>query len=195
MSRFSSPREAKEFIISRIVREALREGNPLSEPERRLLYFSEDPDEFDGAPEEFDETSDQHGYEKKIVRLVRLVDREARREGGQEYESWWAAICLLKGLDNYIAVMIDRARLRPRSDLLKLVATGVAISGLLLASIFLLVAYKIEPPGREAIGFYLWATFICFAVGYGLLRLILGKERFENLLSWFYDKVFPIPKR
>ncbi len=192
---FSNSREAKECVISRIVKESLRVGSSLSESERKLLYFSEDPEELDGSPEDFDDPSDQEAYEKKIVRLIRRADHEARRDGGEEYESWWAAISLLKGLNDYIGVMIGRAGLRSRGDLLKLVATGTAISGILLVSIFVLVAYNIDLPRREAVGFYLWATFICFAVGYGLLRLILGKERFENLLSWFYDKVFPIPKR
>jgi hypothetical protein len=33
--------EAKEFLISRIVTEAQRENVPLSEIERKMLYFSE----------------------------------------------------------------------------------------------------------------------------------------------------------
>jgi len=34
-------REAKEFLISRIVAEAQRENAPLSETERKMLYFTE----------------------------------------------------------------------------------------------------------------------------------------------------------
>ena len=41
MQTFSTPREAKEFLVSRIVAEAQREGVPLSEIERKMLYFSE----------------------------------------------------------------------------------------------------------------------------------------------------------
>jgi hypothetical protein len=40
-ARFHSAREAKEFLISRIVEEARRENIPLSEVERKMLYFSE----------------------------------------------------------------------------------------------------------------------------------------------------------
>jgi hypothetical protein len=38
---FHGAREAKEFLASRIVEEAVRECTPLSEVERKMLYFSE----------------------------------------------------------------------------------------------------------------------------------------------------------
>jgi hypothetical protein len=41
MKAFHSGREAKEFLISRIVEEAQRENIPLSEIERKMLYFTE----------------------------------------------------------------------------------------------------------------------------------------------------------
>ncbi len=40
-STFDTARDAKEFLVSRIVTEAQREGIPLSEVEREMLYFSE----------------------------------------------------------------------------------------------------------------------------------------------------------
>ena len=41
MNQFPSPREAKEFLVDRIVAEAQREGVSLSDIEREMLYFSE----------------------------------------------------------------------------------------------------------------------------------------------------------
>src|SRR5947209_6259308 len=41
MKAFHSGREAKEFLISRIVAEAEHEKVPLSEVERKMLYFTE----------------------------------------------------------------------------------------------------------------------------------------------------------
>ena len=38
---FSTSQDAKEFVVSRIVTEAQRDGVPLSEVERKMLYFSE----------------------------------------------------------------------------------------------------------------------------------------------------------
>lgn len=41
MKAFHSGREAKEFLISELVAEAQRENVPLSEIERKMLYFTE----------------------------------------------------------------------------------------------------------------------------------------------------------
>ena len=41
MNAFRSGREAKEYLVSRIVAEAQRENVSLSEVERKMLYFSE----------------------------------------------------------------------------------------------------------------------------------------------------------
>jgi hypothetical protein len=41
MSRSSTERPAKEFLIEEVVREASHEGVPLCEIERRMLFFSE----------------------------------------------------------------------------------------------------------------------------------------------------------
>ena len=41
MDRFPDDREALDFIASQIAEEALREGVPFSEAERKMLYFSE----------------------------------------------------------------------------------------------------------------------------------------------------------
>ena len=41
MKAFHSGREAKEFLISELVAEAQRENVPLSEVERKMLYFTE----------------------------------------------------------------------------------------------------------------------------------------------------------
>jgi hypothetical protein len=41
MSHFASVHDAKEFLVGQIVEEAHVEGVPLSEIERKMLYFSE----------------------------------------------------------------------------------------------------------------------------------------------------------
>jgi len=38
---FATSRDAKEFLISRIISESEREDVPLSEIERKMLYFTE----------------------------------------------------------------------------------------------------------------------------------------------------------
>ena len=69
MKAFSSGREAKEFVISKIVVEAQRENVILSEVERKMLYFSETawtlPDIM-SVNEDFDRQHDQDEYDRRL---------------------------------------------------------------------------------------------------------------------------------
>lgn len=112
---FHTVREAKEFLASRIAGEAAREGFPLSDVERKMLFFSETgwtlPD-MAKVNEEFDEKYDQTGFEAKIARLIRNARKHSRTEGPEEYAKWSAAVQKLEKGDHYILVMTDRAGLR-----------------------------------------------------------------------------------
>lgn len=81
-SRFGSARDAKEYLVSKIVEEAQREGAPLSEVERKMLYFTENywtlPD-MASVSEAFDREYDRDRYEKKISQLVRKVRVRTRK--------------------------------------------------------------------------------------------------------------------
>ncbi len=67
MRAFHSGRQAKEFLIPRIVAEAERENVPLSEVERKMLYFTESgwtlPD-MTAIYEQFDRDYEQDEYEE-----------------------------------------------------------------------------------------------------------------------------------
>ena len=154
-----------------------------------MLYFSESAGELPGTPEE--PTWDEDDYEERIARLIRCADRRAREAGRREYELWWAAVGRLKNVDDYIAVLIARAGLRPRGDLVKLLAVGIAIAALLLGAIFLAVLLKVDVPSREAPGFYLWAVVAAMAIIYVGLPLLLGKERFYQITNKLFERLFP----
>jgi hypothetical protein len=119
MKIFSSGREAKEFLVSHIIAEAESDNVPLSEVERKMLYFTESgwtlPDIMEVSAE-FDREYDQDDYEQKIAALVVKADGRIRKGSGDEYDKWWAAIRLLEREDHYISVMIRLAGLRPRGD-------------------------------------------------------------------------------
>jgi hypothetical protein len=113
-TQFSNAREAKEFLVSRIVAEAKRENVALSEVERKMLYFTETawtlPDIME-VSDEFDRQYDQAKYEKKIAHLIRNETKRLRRENPEEYASWISAARKLKKEDHYISVMVDGAGL------------------------------------------------------------------------------------
>src|ERR1700680_1806378 len=113
-SRFESARDAKEFLVSNIAEEAQREGVPLSEVERKMLYFSETdwtlPD-IASVSEAFDREYNHEEYEKKISQLVRKARVRTRKENPQELEDWKDAIGILSKEDHYILVMLGEGGL------------------------------------------------------------------------------------
>jgi SOS response regulatory protein OraA/RecX len=90
VSRFASGRDAKEFLVARIVVEAQREGVSLAEIERKMLYFSETdwtlPD-IDKVSEAFEREYDNDEYEKKIRSLIHNARVRARKEDEPEFEA------------------------------------------------------------------------------------------------------------
>jgi hypothetical protein len=142
MSRFESEREAKEYLVGRIVGEAEREGVSLTEVERKMLYFTESgwtlPDmmEVNAA---FERDCDNDTYERKIVGLAQNIEKRNNAEGGEAQAAWNDAVQKLQEGDHYLLVLIDSqivsagGAVRPPGDILKLVLTAIACSfGLLI---------------------------------------------------------------
>ena len=104
---FSSGREAKEYLIAQIVLEAEREGIPLSETERKMMYFTETawtlPDIWE-VNEVFERDYDQQTYEGKIGKLARKA--RARGAAANELETWKEAVRALKREDHYLLVLL-----------------------------------------------------------------------------------------
>jgi len=190
----SVTREAKDFVVSRIVEEAQREGRPLSESERRMLYVS--ATEMSQAEEElcadFDRESDQDCFERKIASLIKKADKRYHAQDALEYGRWRSAIRLVVQDDHYIGVMIARANLRPPWDFLKLVATAVlvvcVVLGAMMGAIILMDRQGIDTPSKEVAGFWTWVTLSTIAVVYCLVRLVVGKERFDAALDSLLSK-------
>jgi len=75
---FASGREAKKYLVERIVEEARREDVPLSEIETKMLYFSETawtlPDILE-VNETFEREYDEVEYEQKVGAYSQLSCR------------------------------------------------------------------------------------------------------------------------
>ena len=119
VNRFESEQKAKEYLINRIVVQAEREGVPLDEIERKMLYFSETgwtlPDimEVNAA---FERDYLDVEYEEKISSLIHNL---AERATPEEQDAWHQAVLKLSEGDHYLLVMVDAARPRPVSQLPK----------------------------------------------------------------------------
>jgi hypothetical protein len=131
---FGNAEAAGEFLASRIVDEARRNGVPMSDVERGMLYFSEPMRPgLAEVNEIFDRDYNSEEYEQKVHGSSKThanTRRIASLGGGgsQGAEE-----------DNYLGVMINLAgaSVRPRGDRLKLWGAGLAICVTLVAGMFI----------------------------------------------------------
>ena len=141
---FRTVKDAKDFLVNRIVAQAQRENVPLSEVERKMLYWSDAdmmlPD-MRKFSDEFDRDYDQNKYEQKIARLVANIAAGGHHQNEDEEEKWDAAVCKLSEGDHYLSVLIGNVHLpsggfvpmfykptiRPKNDFPKLLLTAFAL--------------------------------------------------------------------
>jgi hypothetical protein len=204
---------AKEFLASRIVEQAQREGVPLSQIERKMLFFSEVgwtlPDMID-VSDAFDREYDQDDYEEKITGLIERFDKRIRSENPAEYDDWCAAIRFLKRRDHYINVMISQAlpRPRPRGDRMKLWLTGFAIVAVFVCFAFVAAKYNLtfghhisgswesfHPDDSHNVEMWLWLAAVVMSAACGSLRFLLGAKRFNILAGKLLRSLPRISKR
>lgn len=132
-------REAKLFLASRIAEEAEREGVPLSEVERKVLYYSESgwtlPD-MEEVSEAFRRQYDRRQFERRMARLIRRARSRLRAGDKGEFELWNRSIRELQsGEDHYLLSLIAGAQ--PEGELGRLIFTAVVVIGVLAIAIYL----------------------------------------------------------
>jgi hypothetical protein len=142
MTQFETDREAKEYLAERIVAQAKREGNPLTEVERKMLYFSETAWTLPNILEvnaEFERDYDNDEYERKIAGLAQRIRESNKAQGDEDPTTWDLAVEKLSEGDHYLLVLIDSRLVsagepvRPPGDFLRLILTALACTfGLLI---------------------------------------------------------------
>jgi hypothetical protein len=107
---FCTVREAKDYLAGRVAEEAKQQGVPLTEVERKMLYFSETgwtlPDMM-VVNAEFDRDYNQDEYEEKIGRLVHRIQERQNSGDDQQREEWCCALETFGGEDHYLLILID----------------------------------------------------------------------------------------
>ena len=212
---FKDDHEALDFIAARIADEAQRDGVPLSEVERKMLYFSETawtlPDIWT-IGDEFDLNFEQSAYEKKISKLIKKAVARALKQNHEEFEAWTAAIHHLNKNDRYLNVMIKQAGLgrafrsaRPFYHRWRFWALCICVGTLF--SGFTWVLERINPyPGAysfrgghhsrfaDTVTFSLWAFPVFLIALYGLLRLLLGARKIDGIAARGFEWIFELRK-
>lgn len=107
---FRTIREAKGYLAGRIAEEAERDGIPLTEVERKMLYFTETGwtlPEMKQVSSEFDRDYDQGEYEQKIGGLACKIQSRLRAQGDHEADTWDQAVTELSHGDHYLFLLVD----------------------------------------------------------------------------------------
>lgn len=150
MQPFATARDAKEFLITKIITQAQLERVSLTDIEKKMMYFSESawtlPD-IDQVNDAFERDYDQTQYENKIGKLIRNFLATAHKENREEFELWKKAVATIRREDHYLLVLID-ASYNPSPDapwsrFLKLLAMGfgIACTILIVGYLFIKIYY------------------------------------------------------
>ena len=156
---FQTERQAKEYLIDRIVAEAHREQVSLSDVERKMLYFTETGWTLPNILEvnaEFERDYDNDEYEQKIAGLVRQIDERNETSGGDDQAKWDDAIVKLAEGDHYLLVLVGLGRssaarrfskwlpaasfygtgkVRPPGNFLRLIVVALALAVVMFAAV------------------------------------------------------------
>src|SRR5258708_16292792 len=92
-------REAKDFLVQQAAEQAALEGVPLSDLEKRMMYFTEGPGAIEDPVtlnEEFEAQYDMAQYEKKISRLLGHAFKRLKNKNPETVRRWDEAIRVLR---------------------------------------------------------------------------------------------------
>jgi hypothetical protein len=106
--------DAKEFLASRIAAEAAREGKPLSELERQMLFFSETHESLPNIleiNEQFEQQYDAAEYENRVEALIDAAYARDSENSVADRQRWQDAVRRLESEDHYILIMLHAAGL------------------------------------------------------------------------------------
>lgn len=110
--RFRSIGEAKEYLAGAIAAEAEREGTPLTEVERKMLFFTEAGRTLPDMKEvstEFDRSYNQDAYEQRIAAISNKIRHRFADQDQQQEVTWDLALEKLSRGDHYLLVLAGAA--------------------------------------------------------------------------------------
>jgi hypothetical protein len=175
-------KEAKDFLADQAAQQAALDHIPLSDLERRMMYFTESDPASCGDPvslnDEFEKECDAAEYEAKMSRLLHRAYKRLKAENPGGKLHWDEAISTLKKGDHYALLLwgqhspIDTRKDDPGSKVVK-------YGGMFVAGCFLLVrladdrrvpAWVLESFGVLLFVLLLLTMFFLAQQGYRALR-------------------------
>ena len=187
-------REAKDFLVAQTAEQAALEGVPLSDLERRMMYFTESgyvPEDPIKLNEEFEAEYDSDEYESKISRLLHHAYRRLRKENDAVRKNWNLAIKCLRRGDHYLLVMWDLASSGEKSpgDSLKLIASSLGLAALAILAAFIAPKFEVQwrwfQEAAQTHWHVLFGMFIAIFLG-----VLFFPRRVGNAMDWLLDHTF-----
>jgi hypothetical protein len=191
-------KQAKDFLVQQTTEQAALENVPLSDLEKKMMYFTESDASSCAKPielnEEFEAQYDTAEYEAKISRLLHRAYNRLKEEDPKRACDWDQSIRTLRKGDHYILVFWDVKSPREHSghsgrDSLKLLASGMLVAVVLVVWTFFAAKYNIN---LDSLRKYLPAPNprLAIALYIGLALLAVGGLNLFNrvLVAWLDGK-------
>ena len=180
-------KQAKDFLVQQTTEQAAREDIPLSDIEKKMMYFTESDKASCDDPvklnDEFETQYDTAEYERKISRLLHHAYNRLKAEDPESKRNWDQAIRTLRRADHYFLVLWDLKlpSEHPTRDFFKLLGVGLLVAvGIAIATI-LAVDYKLD---LEHFRKYLLVVVV------GLFLLVTGvfSALYRVAVVWFHKQ-------
>lgn len=103
---------AKRFLLAKLEEQAVLNGVPLSDLEKKMFLFSEETasEKMQALAEEFDATCDDAVYESKVSKLLKAAFRRDKQTP-DAVAAWKQSLAALRDADFYGLVMVHQAGL------------------------------------------------------------------------------------
>jgi hypothetical protein len=129
---FSSPLDAKQFLVNKILAQAMRSGNRLSEVDRNMLMLNlDEPQSAAGIPVALLNDNDR-AYETKMIRLLGSA-YERDRDHDDERQRYREALQELAGTRHYVLIIASAVvdRKSPPNNIAVYIIIGLAVAGII----------------------------------------------------------------
>ena len=172
-------REAKDFLVQQAAEQAALEGVPLSDLEKRMMYFTESgyvPEDPIRLNDEFEAEYDSDEYEAKISQLLHRAYQRLRKENDSARKNWDLAIKCLRRGDHYLLVMWDA---RPGIRAPQLLVIVIILFGVAAWAGLKWITNRFQPPNPHLIQAILLVVVVA---AYFFRTAVL------DALSWLLEK-------
>ena len=127
--------QAKDFFVEQAATQATIENIPLTDIEKRMMYFTECdpascPDPI-ALNDEFEAKFETSAYEAKLSQLLEHARQRLRKDDPERTRNWEEAVREVQKGDHYILILLNvtltASIKRPKHDFLKLIGSALLV--------------------------------------------------------------------